>query len=128
MRLSRGRSTPIRRAINLYPFFLALTLLMTWVFANYENLAMASNDFALVAHFLDRRTYLHIIFLSVMRTLNLLLHPAAGGIAKRIRPVSERTYPPTGSSMLSTMLFETIGNTTSIEIIYRQFDRNFISR
>ena len=32
---------------------------MTRVFANYENLAMTSDDFALVAHFLDRRTYLH---------------------------------------------------------------------
>lgn len=50
---------------------------MARVLANNEHLAMASNDLALVAHFLDRRTYLHIIFLSVMR-LPLSSHPAAG--------------------------------------------------
>ena len=38
---------------------LTLTLLMTRVLANHENLAMATNDLALVAHLLDRRTYLH---------------------------------------------------------------------
>lgn len=50
---------------------------MARVLANNEHFAMASNDLALVAHFLDRRTYLHIIFLSVMR-LPLSSHPAAG--------------------------------------------------
>ena len=35
---------------------------MTRVLADYEDLAMASNDLALVAHFLDRRTYLHSQF------------------------------------------------------------------
>ena len=39
---------------------------MTRVLADYEYLAVASNDLALVAHFLDRRTYLHFNFLSVM--------------------------------------------------------------
>ncbi len=38
---------------------LTLTLLMTGVLANDEDLAMAPNDFALIAHLLDRRTYLH---------------------------------------------------------------------
>ena len=33
---------------------------MTGVLANDEDLAMAPNDFALIAHLLDRRTYLHI--------------------------------------------------------------------
>lgn len=47
------------------PFFLALTLLMARILADDEDLAMASDDLALVAHFLDRRTYLHITFLSV---------------------------------------------------------------
>jgi hypothetical protein len=32
---------------------------MTWVFAYNVNLAMASDYLALIAHFLDRRTYLH---------------------------------------------------------------------
>ena len=39
---------------------------MTGVLANDEDLAMAPNDFALIAHLLDRRTYLHFNFLSVM--------------------------------------------------------------
>ena len=44
-------------------FFLALTLLMTGVLADNEDLAMASNDLALVAHFLDRgRTFISISF------------------------------------------------------------------
>jgi len=38
---------------------------MAWVLANDEHLAMASDDLALIAHFLDRRTYLHNFFLSV---------------------------------------------------------------
>ena len=38
---------------------LTLTLLMTGGLANDEDLAMAPNDFALIAHLLDRRTYLH---------------------------------------------------------------------
>ena len=42
-----------------FPSLLTLTLLMTRILADNEHLAMASNDFALVAHFLDRRTYLH---------------------------------------------------------------------
>ena len=38
---------------------------MTGVLANDEDLAMAPNDFALIAHLLDRRTYFHCPFLSV---------------------------------------------------------------
>ena len=52
--------------MNTFPFSLTLTLLVTRVLADYEYLAVASNDLALVAHFLDRRTYLHFNFLSVM--------------------------------------------------------------
>ena len=47
------------------PFFLALTLLVARILTDDENLAMASDNLALVAHLLDRRTYLHITFLSV---------------------------------------------------------------
>ena len=39
---------------------------MARVLADDEHLAMASDDLAFVAHFLDRRTYLHFNFLSVM--------------------------------------------------------------
>ena len=38
---------------------LALTLLVARVLADDVNLAMATDDLALVAHLLDRRTYLH---------------------------------------------------------------------
>ena len=41
---------------------LALTLLVARVLADHVNLAMATNDLALVAHLLDRRTYLHFAF------------------------------------------------------------------
>ena len=40
--------------------YLALTLLVARVLADYVYLAMATNDLALVAHLLDRRTYLHV--------------------------------------------------------------------
>ncbi len=40
---------------------------MARILADHENLAVASDDLALVAHLLDRRTYLHDSFLSVMR-------------------------------------------------------------
>ena len=39
---------------------LALTLLMARVLANHVNLTVATDDFALVAHLLYRRTYLHL--------------------------------------------------------------------
>ena len=38
---------------------LALTLLVARILADNENLAVASDDLALIAHLLDRRTYLH---------------------------------------------------------------------
>ena len=38
---------------------LTLTLLVAGVLADHVNLAMASDDLALIAHSLDRRTYLH---------------------------------------------------------------------
>ena len=45
---------------------LTLTLLVARVLADYEHLAMAPNDLALVAHLLDGRTYLHDAILSVV--------------------------------------------------------------
>jgi hypothetical protein len=45
---------------------LALTLLVARVLADDVNLAMATDDLALVAHLLDRRTYLHLSFLPVV--------------------------------------------------------------
>ena len=50
---------------------------MARVLADDEHLAMASDDLALVAHFLDRRTYLHNHFLSVYAELIYSSRPAA---------------------------------------------------
>ena len=52
---------------------LALTLLVARVLADDVNLAVATNDLALVAHLLDRRTYLHESFLSVVLIRTYLL-------------------------------------------------------
>ena len=49
---------------------------MTGVLANDEDLAMAPNDFALIAHLLDRRTYLHNHFLSVNAFSYLYVTPS----------------------------------------------------
>ena len=50
---------------------------MTGVLANYEHLTVAPDNLALVAHFLDRRTYLHFNFLSVMRSSIFYAQPLA---------------------------------------------------
>ena len=42
------------------PFFLALTLLMARILADDEDLAMASDDLALVAHLFNGRSDLHL--------------------------------------------------------------------
>src|SRR5690348_7374066 len=46
---------PAMRAMSL----LALTLLVPRVLADHEDRAMAADDLALLAHRLDRRSYLH---------------------------------------------------------------------
>jgi hypothetical protein len=57
-----------------FPFPLALTLLVARVLADYENLAMATNDLAFVAHLLYRRTYFHCSYLSVTCLTLLIYH------------------------------------------------------
>ena len=47
---------------------------MARILADYENLAMATNDLAFVAHLLDRRTYLHNCFLSVFLHVTRIYH------------------------------------------------------
>src|SRR3954453_5295769 len=54
-RLLRGMLIPAIRAMSL----LALPLLVPWVSADHENPAVAADDLALLAHRLDRRSYLH---------------------------------------------------------------------
>ncbi len=50
---------------------------MARILADDEDLAMASDDLALVAHLLDRRTYLHLSFLSVDVIPSIPARPAA---------------------------------------------------
>lgn len=45
--------------------YLALSLLVTRVFANHHDVAMATNHLALVTHRLDAGAYLHDLFLIV---------------------------------------------------------------
>src|SRR3954466_12004005 len=54
-RLLRGTLTPAIRAIR----YLALTLLVAGVLADDEDRAVTADDLALLAHRLDRRSYLH---------------------------------------------------------------------
>src|SRR5436190_9682114 len=54
-RLFSGRFTPAMRAISRSP----LALLVTFVGADHEHHAVATNDLAFLAHRLDRRSYLH---------------------------------------------------------------------
>src|SRR3954465_4422331 len=53
-RLFRGMLTPAMRAIG-FP----LPLLVPRVLANHEDAAVPADDLALLAHRLDRRSYLH---------------------------------------------------------------------
>jgi hypothetical protein len=45
--------------------FLALTLLVTRVFANHHDVAVATNHLALVTHGFDAGAYLHDLFLVI---------------------------------------------------------------
>ena len=117
---------------------------------------MASDDLAFIAHFLDRRTYLHNLFLSVNVPCSLYLHPAAGvcllshaqrfsfhvftTCQRRFAPAVPHAKTPQGAKthnfcIISSQtyaetacLFEPIGNAPTLQIIYRQLNRNPISR
>jgi hypothetical protein len=54
-RLLSGMLTPAIRAI----FLLALALLVARIRADHEHPPVAADDLALLAHRLDRRSYLH---------------------------------------------------------------------
>src|SRR5919107_3562144 len=57
-RLFRGMLTPAIRAIPSLP----LPLLVTGVLADHEHPPVAADDLALLAHRLDRGSYLHVPF------------------------------------------------------------------
>src|SRR3954452_381656 len=64
-RLLRGMLTPAMRAKVL---FLPLSLLVSRVLADDENPPVAADDLALLAHRLDRRSYLHGPFRLMIQT------------------------------------------------------------
>src|SRR3954462_13075940 len=64
-RLLRGMFTPAMRAKVL---FLPLSLLVSRVRADDENPPVAADDLALLAHRLDRRSYLHGPFRLMIQT------------------------------------------------------------
>ena len=110
------------------PFSLALTLLMARILADDEDLAMASDDLALVAHLLDRGTYLHVVsFRYADRSIRA--RPAAGdcflscnphakdpGLRGSVRPIG-----PFGE------LLEAIGDAPAVEVVDRQLHRNSVA-
>src|SRR3954468_10114473 len=57
-RLLRGMLTPEMRAMSSLP----LPLLVALVLADHEDPAVTPDDLALLAHRLDRRSYLHVSF------------------------------------------------------------------
>src|SRR5918996_5445690 len=63
-RLLSGMLTPAIRAKVLLP----LPLLVSWVRADHEDAAMPADDLALLAHRLDRRSYLHDPFRTMFQT------------------------------------------------------------
>jgi hypothetical protein len=59
-----GMLTPAIRAKVLLP----LPLLVSWVLADHEHPTVAPDDLALLAHRLDRRSYLHDPFRTMFQT------------------------------------------------------------
>ena len=94
---------------------------MARILADDEDLAMASDDLALVAHLLDRGTYLHVVsFRYADRSIRA--RPAAGECflscdrARRIR-VFTRGLPYAG---LEGELLEAVGDAAAVQVVHRQ--------
>ena len=114
---------------------LALALLVARVLAHDKNLAMATDNLALVANLLDRRTYLHCLFLSVELTLYIFVQPQTL-VPKRIRNLTScvDTFPPVGSKseqcndQKSGSLLITIGDATASQVVRRKLNDNLVTR
>lgn len=93
---------------------------MARILANDEDLAMASDDLALVAHLLDRGTYLHVVsFRYADRSIRA--RPAAGECflscdrARRIRVFTRgRPMQALGG------LLEAVGDAAAVQVVHRQ--------
>src|SRR3954464_7472662 len=83
-RLLRGMLTPAMRAKVLLP----LSLLVSRVLADDENPPVAADDLALLAHRLDRRSYLHGPFRLMIQTW------ALAAVTGHRYPPPERKVPP----------------------------------
>ncbi len=123
---------------------------MTRIFADNEHLAVASDDFAFVAHFLDRRTYLHDCFLSVL-CLIYLLRPAAdenllrlsylpacllafaafatsGSPERFMRGLPSHNLHRAPIRPADLVLLIPVRDAPSIQIVDRKFNGHFVSR
>ena len=93
---------------------------MARILADDEDLAMASDDLALVAHLLDRGTYLHVVsFRYADRSIRA--RPAAGECflscdrARRIRVFAR------GRPMQALRgLLEAVGDAAAVQVVHRQ--------
>lgn len=119
---------------------------MTRILADYEYLAVASNDLALVAHFLDRRTYLHFNFLSVMcfsfiyhaqpQAIVCFVFRCKGGLGLSLPLLRIRLHRGLANAESALLprgaphhfLLVAIGDTTAIEVVYGKLDLDLIAR
>src|SRR5688500_7542385 len=77
--LRPGMSTPAMRAMLLYLFLSALTLLVARVLAQHADHALAAHDLALVTNLLDARSNLHVVVSrSGVQGRRLLILPRVG--------------------------------------------------
>src|SRR3954469_18092933 len=88
-RLLRGMLTPAIRAMPPLP----LPLLVTGVLADHEHPPVAADDLALLAHRLDRGSYLHVPFRLASRKEALAEPSAAAAILRRLDRTPRLGWP-----------------------------------
>src|SRR3954447_3002079 len=90
-RLLRGMLMPAMRAMGRCS--LALPLLVTGVLADHEHPPVAADDLALLAHRLDRGSYLHVPFRLASRKEALAEPSAAAAILRRLDRTPRLGWP-----------------------------------
>src|SRR3954464_10066216 len=92
-RLLRGMLTPEMRAIVPLP----LPLLVALVLADHKNPAVTPDDLALLAHRLDRRSYLHVSFRADPGGAALEAGTASATAPRRKRNLAHAELGPPGT-------------------------------
>ena len=109
---------------------------MARVFANNVNLAMATNNLALVAHLLDRRTYLHnsIPFGTTFVLLYVHAQPQAINLLVALRcPTFERRdthnpHTPEQRHVDTRRLFKAVRDAAAVQVVDRQLNGYTVAR